>query len=621
MTDILYIEVYPRLGTTYPDAAGDPITAAGAIVPSSKYIQDALRAGPLLSNDPLDVYNPDGPRVPPEEGGSGSLEVVLASDLSTAQLEPDANGKLSVTSGIATVTDGDVVGTTQGTWYYNSASSATVDSGLVRATSSGIGRWLRQRERDVVNVKWFGAKGDGSTDDTAAIQAAQDACTPYVSELYFPAGHYRITDTLFFTKSGIRIKGEAGSTGGFMGTWLLWDGAADSVMTCYSGADFVTEGMQWVNYQGNICESLVALGNLTAPFVSSTNMSFIRCKWTGGQYGVSFDPNGISLGNIDFMRFTECRWEANNTGVWIHGGQPFGIVFTRCTFTATDRSVSPSRVPYGVGVWFDCGTGGSLFFNDCNFSYLTLGVYMTQGCPVVIQNSDSEAVKRLFYAAILGGANLPFLINGGRLDASAVIDGLTGYMYNPADDIPGSDRSYIKAISGNVTVRGVNFLNSYTEGLFEIYVRGECNIVSEGNIYPNARPFMREQTVATPATPGCTYSLGDQCAVIDVVNPAVSLSPCPQLKGTENPGGSVTISDAATTAAVTFHASHPELSTNVADPTLVKYRVSLTVEPGAGTPTFSHAWVSGRTTTGFTINLGAAPGMGNSVIVNYELFR
>lgn len=53
------VEVYPKLGETYPDAGGVPITSVGAIVASSKYIEDSLRDGFLLTWDPLNIYNPD----------------------------------------------------------------------------------------------------------------------------------------------------------------------------------------------------------------------------------------------------------------------------------------------------------------------------------------------------------------------------------------------------------------------------------------------------------------------------------------------------------------------------------------------------------------------------------
>ena len=54
------------------------------------------------------------------------------------------------------------------------------------------------------NVKHFGAKGDGSADDTAAIQAAIDAA--YL--VYFPAGTYKCLSTLRL-RSGSHLLGEA----------------------------------------------------------------------------------------------------------------------------------------------------------------------------------------------------------------------------------------------------------------------------------------------------------------------------------------------------------------------------------------------------------------------------
>ena len=54
-----------------------------------------------------------------------------------------------------------------------------------------------------LDVKKFGAKGDGEHDDTHFIQAAIMAC-PADSRVYFPAGVYRITS--LFLKSHTRME-------------------------------------------------------------------------------------------------------------------------------------------------------------------------------------------------------------------------------------------------------------------------------------------------------------------------------------------------------------------------------------------------------------------------------
>lgn len=57
-----------------------------------------------------------------------------------------------------------------------------------------------------INIKSFGAKGDGITDDTQAIQDALNYCTEHRLKLYFPIGVYSINETLTF-KDYVNIEG------------------------------------------------------------------------------------------------------------------------------------------------------------------------------------------------------------------------------------------------------------------------------------------------------------------------------------------------------------------------------------------------------------------------------
>lgn len=59
-----------------------------------------------------------------------------------------------------------------------------------------------------LNVADYGAKGDGSTDDTAAIAAALAALPSSNGVLYFGPGNYLISSTLSVSKTGAKIYGQ-----------------------------------------------------------------------------------------------------------------------------------------------------------------------------------------------------------------------------------------------------------------------------------------------------------------------------------------------------------------------------------------------------------------------------
>jgi len=58
-----------------------------------------------------------------------------------------------------------------GDFWFDGDSVVADNGGTVIAPTSGSGRWLRVVEGSV-SLKWFGARGNGSTNDTAAVQAA-----------------------------------------------------------------------------------------------------------------------------------------------------------------------------------------------------------------------------------------------------------------------------------------------------------------------------------------------------------------------------------------------------------------------------------------------------------------
>jgi hypothetical protein len=82
-----------------------------------------------------------------------------------------------------------------------------VNEGSVTATGSSAPRNLDDRFADWINVKDFGAVGNGVTDDTAAIQAAVNSAAG--KTVYFPSGTYITSATITCASIGASIVGDS----------------------------------------------------------------------------------------------------------------------------------------------------------------------------------------------------------------------------------------------------------------------------------------------------------------------------------------------------------------------------------------------------------------------------
>jgi hypothetical protein len=101
----------------------------------------------------------------------------------------------------------------EGAFRWESASTLPEDAGLVVASRADPtqGRWLRAVS-DSVNVRWFGARGDGVTEDSAAIQAALDAVVAAGGgRVVVPTGVYALTNKLILDNN-LTLEGVGAST-------------------------------------------------------------------------------------------------------------------------------------------------------------------------------------------------------------------------------------------------------------------------------------------------------------------------------------------------------------------------------------------------------------------------
>jgi polygalacturonase len=129
------------------------------------------------------------------------------------------------------------------------------DSGLTART---VLNTMMTRMQDVINVKDWGAVGNGSTDDTAALQAALDSAygtsgsphgdsSKYTNKgVFFPNGNYKITSPLTIRSA--------------TGAWIAGAGRSSTNIfnATANGSVFVTNGFQYSRVEGL---SLSANGN------------------------------------------------------------------------------------------------------------------------------------------------------------------------------------------------------------------------------------------------------------------------------------------------------------------------------------------------------------------------
>lgn len=136
-------------------------------------------------------------------------------------------------------------------------------------TQSGTGavaRTVQDKARESVSVKDFGAVGDGTTDDTVAIQTAINYCRDNAKTLVFPNGSYRTTATLSTQYDGSykSINWE------FHGGVIVSDFSGSTALNITGGA--VPQTIQNITIQPSVAQTMTGLNyDTTSHGITVTN--------------------------------------------------------------------------------------------------------------------------------------------------------------------------------------------------------------------------------------------------------------------------------------------------------------------------------------------------------------
>lgn len=240
----------------------------------------------------------------------------------------------------------------QGHFYYDAADTTSTDNTGTVLVSSGGKRFKRIVGDRFVNAKWFGAAGDGTTDDQPAIQAAIDSGY----DVLFEEGTYRIAtanEKLLFHQSNRTYRSPDSAT-------LLYDNqpASSAVIPEQRLADISGDGVVFENitFSGNNKQVHTALVYVDHDIAGP---KFYNCKFidvygthrggnwnrTNLQYGVLISPF-----NVQGFVFRDCEFKNiknDNSGVNESplAGTGFcgGICITDPSFTSQPQTTGATR--------------------------------------------------------------------------------------------------------------------------------------------------------------------------------------------------------------------------------------------------------------------------------------
>lgn len=181
----------------------------------------------------------------------------------------------------------------------------------------------------VLNVKDYGAKGDGSTDDTAAIQAGINAAAAAECELWFPTGTYITTGSLNCSStSSVRLVGTASRAGGV------------SIHYNQSGSGTIINA-QSTSYFGISNMSIVATNTgftgTTVDLSNGQGANFTEVTFAGVSGVLCLH---VYLHNTYDISFTNCTWEGCDIGIL---GPPTSAVMTgtpTITFSSAGHTIT-----------------------------------------------------------------------------------------------------------------------------------------------------------------------------------------------------------------------------------------------------------------------------------------
>ena len=326
--------------------------------------------------------------------------------------------------------------------------TAGIDATKLSFTQAGTGaaaRTIDSKLKDTVSVKDFGAVGDGTTNDTAAIQAAADYCVANQRSLHFPAGFYLVRQRIRFTGAiNIAITGEGLCNSRIHLYSLTGTDAGAAVSISDNAAQVTVRGLYFTVDQNSLARNCClgierassifitdcffggALYNLNLRGVIDSGID--NCSFeNASNSGILFDDNTGNLwspSGPSIWTFGTARVSVNNCIIVTNGGgtsnsnaftfngvtltKALQTIFTGCQFygnTDTNVYLLAALDAHFIGCHFGDPTGNSSDKNFLIVNDATARVYLT-GCNFGDTNGGATPIKDIISTGFLTGSEI-----------------------------------------------------------------------------------------------------------------------------------------------------------------------------------------------------------------------
>jgi len=338
-----------------------------------------------------------------------------------------------------------------GTFIYDSSKVAEHNDG------TNFNGWIRQYS-GAVHVKWFGAKGNGVTDDTEAIQSALDL----QEEVFCSAGKYKVTSELVFS-DGSKLRGVGVPYGIYptvldqewdmsINSWIYYDGvASDSVCVC-----------RFSDYAVGVEPTGTQLTNQTIAFtdmgIDGNNKAGIGCYYVRprGEFA-RYTVRGTTKHAHIFFNLEACSFY--DVGAVRNYGKGFTLGYDLYGWTTPpfcDESIfiRPFSMFNGLSATWNVSGNVSLGYG--------FGVFNSRGVTVVGIESSQNDGAGIYYAnekanvVFLGGYTEFNCTNDSTYEYGVIINGQVGAWNSEFKNI--NIRDNVRLFGSNPSRDGVGYI-------------------------------------------------------------------------------------------------------------------------------------------------------------------